>query len=329
MSPNPVISIIIPVYNVAEYITECLQSVMRQTYSGEIECILVDDCGSDDSIAITEQLIADYKGSISFRILHHEHNRGLSAARNSGTEAATGDYIYYLDSDDYISNDCIEILSKPLIDGKYDVIIGNYQTTENPAKSFDLFDITGAITDNHTIFQQYAERHLPVMAWNKLCSREFLTTNNISFLEGQLHEDELWTYKIFHQANSIFVENKITYTYLIRSSSITGMGDKNRIKKANAYWLTLTYMMENSHMNTDAYIKVLKYYTKMYLGFACETRRNFLTEYLHVRKNLPISRTWGSKSPLNRQTHFCLPPLLGYYFLFTWSLLSTYSKNSI
>ena len=82
MIKPPKISIIIPIYNVEEYIEECLQSVMRQTYKGEIECILVDDCGKDNSIAIAEQLIADYTGSIAFRILHHEHNRGLSAARN-------------------------------------------------------------------------------------------------------------------------------------------------------------------------------------------------------------------------------------------------------
>lgn len=97
MIKQPKISIIIPVYNVAEYITECLQSVIRQTYQGEIECIIVEDCGTDNSIAVAERLIAEYRGSIEFRILHHERNRGLSAARNTGTDAATGDYIYYLD----------------------------------------------------------------------------------------------------------------------------------------------------------------------------------------------------------------------------------------
>ena len=125
MKKLPKISIIIPIYNVAEYITECLQSVMRQTYKGEIECILVDDCGKDKSISVAEQLISDYKGQIEFRILHHEHNRGLSAARNTGTDAATGDYIYYLDSDDYISDDCIEVLTQPLEVCEYDMVLGD------------------------------------------------------------------------------------------------------------------------------------------------------------------------------------------------------------
>ena len=104
------VSIIIPVYNVAPYIADCLRSVMRQTYTGTMECLIVDDCGTDDCIAIAERMIADYKGPIRFRILRHKQNRGMSAARNTGTEAAIGEYLYYLDSDDEITEDCIERL---------------------------------------------------------------------------------------------------------------------------------------------------------------------------------------------------------------------------
>ena len=131
MIKSPKISIIIPIYNVEEYITECLQSVMRQTYKGEIECILVDDCGTDNSIAVAERHIADYKGPIEFRVLHHVRNRGLSAARNTGTDAATGDYIYYLDSDDYISDDCLEVLAEPLKKREYEMILGDLEMFGN------------------------------------------------------------------------------------------------------------------------------------------------------------------------------------------------------
>lgn len=121
------VSIIIPVYNVAPYIEACLKSVMRQTYGGQMECIIVDDCGTDDSIAIAERMTAAYQGPIQFRMLHHDRNRGLSAARNMGTNAATGDYIYYLDSDDEITTDCIERLMKPIMaDGSIEVVQGNY-----------------------------------------------------------------------------------------------------------------------------------------------------------------------------------------------------------
>lgn len=89
------VSIIIPVYNVAPYIEDCLRSVMRQTYAGPMECLIVDDCGTDESIHIAERLITEYNGPIHFDILHHNHNRGLSAARNTGIENAVGGGISY------------------------------------------------------------------------------------------------------------------------------------------------------------------------------------------------------------------------------------------
>lgn len=81
------VSIIIPVNNVSDYVEECLQSVAAQTYTA-IECIIVDDCGTDDSMQKVESFITNYQGPITFKILHHEHNRGLSAARNTGIDAA-------------------------------------------------------------------------------------------------------------------------------------------------------------------------------------------------------------------------------------------------
>ena len=104
------VSIIIPTYNVASYIIECLESVASQTYRGSLECIVVDDCGTDDSIALADNFIQHYSGKIDFRILHREKNGGLSAARNTGLNEAKGEFVYFLDSDDYITPDCIESL---------------------------------------------------------------------------------------------------------------------------------------------------------------------------------------------------------------------------
>ena len=106
----PSISIIIPIYNVEKYITRCLFSVINQSYKGDIECILVDDCGIDNSAVISKRLIEDYQGSIHFIILHHKYNRGLSAARNTGTLAASGEYLYYLDSDDELPKNAIDLM---------------------------------------------------------------------------------------------------------------------------------------------------------------------------------------------------------------------------
>ena len=102
------VSIIIPVYNVEPYIEECLLSVSSQTMTEGVECIIVDDCGKDNSMSIAERFIEEYIGKISFSIIHHGSNRGLSAARNTGIKAAKGEYVYFLDSDDTITADCIQ-----------------------------------------------------------------------------------------------------------------------------------------------------------------------------------------------------------------------------
>ena len=108
------ISIVIPVYNVAPYIGDCIRSVMHQTWQGPLECIFVDDCGTDNSMEIVRSIIEENQGNIEFKIIRHKENRGLSAARNTGIAAATGDYVYFLDSDDEITPDCIEALAAPI-----------------------------------------------------------------------------------------------------------------------------------------------------------------------------------------------------------------------
>ncbi len=126
MQKPPLISIVIPVYNVEPYIADCLKSVMRQTYQGPMECIVVNDACTDKSMTIAKELIAGYEGPIVFKVLRHEKNRGLSAARNMGTVAATGDYLFYVDSDDYLSDDCLEVLARPLHEKPYDMVVGNF-----------------------------------------------------------------------------------------------------------------------------------------------------------------------------------------------------------
>ena len=101
------VSIIIPLYNVAPYVEKCLLSVFKQTFSN-IEVILIDDCGSDDTMKIVNRLLNVNKNELDIHVIQHNRNKGLSAARNTGIKVATGDYLFFLDSDDMLSEDCIE-----------------------------------------------------------------------------------------------------------------------------------------------------------------------------------------------------------------------------
>ena len=213
----PRVSIIVPVYNVSQYIERCWTSVINQSYKS-IEIIFVDDCGTDDSISTLRQLMSGTEG-IDCRIVHHEHNRGLSAARNTGLIEATGDYVYFLDSDDDITLDCIESLVAPLAVKGFDFVIGDYSVIGDGGYSpLTLND--GTVETNEDVLKTYATGEWYVMAWNKLCRREFLLENDLFFKEGLIHEDVLWTFKVACKANNMYVVKRPLYNYYVRSSSI-------------------------------------------------------------------------------------------------------------
>lgn len=226
------VSIIIPIYNVEPYIVDCIQSVMRQTHQGPMECILVDDCGTDNSVEIAQKMMEEYDGPFEFRILHHEHNRGLSAARNTGMDAAKGDYLYFLDSDDWISDDCIEKLTEPLLREKYDVIVGDYESVGSNPCLLELSLSEGSYYEQG-INATFCNQGVYVMAVNKLYSKEFLAKNQLRFEEGKIHEDEILAFELSCIEKSFYVVKSVTYYYRIRENSIiTG---RDSMKKLVGY----------------------------------------------------------------------------------------------
>lgn len=231
------VSIIIPVYNVSAYIERCIKSVMNQTYT-DIECIIVDDATPDDSVAICEQMIAAYDGSVRFSILHHQKNRGLSAARNTGTNAAKGDYLYYLDSDDEITPDCIEVLLQPIIeDGSITLVQGNHiERNERSEFKYNKGTFSITITNHNDILKHYFKyHHIITTGWNKLIKRSFIETYQLYFKEGILHEDRLWMFYVQKHLEKAFICKDVTYIYNIRPDSITTKGKRNDVGNSYLY----------------------------------------------------------------------------------------------
>ena len=120
------ISVIIPIYNVEKFVERCILSIINQTYTKEVECIIVNDCTPDSSMKIVERLVADYKGQIRFKLLNHERNKGIAAVRNTGLNAASGDYIIYIDSDDYCEQDMLEKMYTKAVEEDADVIVAEF-----------------------------------------------------------------------------------------------------------------------------------------------------------------------------------------------------------
>lgn len=205
------ISILIPVYNVEQYIGRCIQSVMEQTYTGKMECILVDDCGTDDSIAIAEQLIADYKGSISFTILHHAHNRGLAAARNTAVDAAKGEFIIHVDSDDWIEPNMVEELVMKQIETYADIVSCN-AIAHYPDREEQLTEPDYASKDE--MMRSILLLTLDHVIWRRLIRASLYRDNHISAVEGvNIGEDHYTLPRLLFYSDSFAKCDQALYHY--------------------------------------------------------------------------------------------------------------------
>lgn len=242
---TPTISIVIPVYNVEAYVERCLQSVMRQTFPAT-ECIIVDDASPDDSISRCKGLIDGYSGPTRFTILHHSHNRGISAARNTGTDAATSDYIYYIDSDDEMTTDCLEKLVKPLIhDDTIEMVMGAYRVDYTLksvmgrrlgfSRTRFLKNMPSELRTNEEIQKWYYHGIEPVISWNKLLRLSFVKENRLYFKEGIVYEDSLWTFHLMRCLSHAAFVHDVTYLYHRNQFSIRASTPLQEVKRLFGY----------------------------------------------------------------------------------------------
>lgn len=319
------ITIVIPVYNVEAYIEDCLRSVVAQTYKGEIECIIVDDCTPDGSSDIIERFIKEYTGNIQFKLLHHEKNRGLSAARNTGIDAATGEYIYFLDSDDEITPDCIELLAEPLKKKKYDFVIGDYKTVGSDIEFPPLLLDEGEITTNKEIRSYYFKDKWYMMAWNKLCNLDFIKNNSLYFKEGLINEDNLWSFQLACLAQTMYIAKEQVYLYKVRANSI--MGGIDQLKRADAF-STICYeahkwAKQNSFINEREVLEKILFYREIVLGIIFSQKSNSEKKrmYLECYKRIRITpcKAYRDKAikgrSLIKELYNYLPGLLGFCYI--------------
>ena len=242
------ISVIIPVYNVEKYIRRCLLSVKDQKCEDfNIECLIVDDCSPDGSMTIVRDLIEknDDK-SITFTIISHEKNKGLSEARNSGIKASTGDYLYFIDSDDDILENTFARYYSYLHEYPFvDVIMGNSLEMECNLLTNSSVTNVSLISDKQTIIYNLLCRKIDRHAWNKLIRRSFIVDNNLFFDTGLLYEDVTWTYRLFTTVSSVLIVPELTYMYEYNPSSIVHTHAKRSSKILWSFVFISDYIFNN------------------------------------------------------------------------------------
>ena len=210
------ISVIVPVYNVAQYLEKSIASIQKQTYQN-LEIILVDDGSTDESGRLCDS-IAEQDDRV---LVLHKNNEGLSQARNDGMKQAHGDYLIFIDSDDYIHPDMIQSLYEQLIQEEADVsscgVMNVYANDESPqsANQDDYF-----VCDSQTFLTEYLiGEKIPGTICNKLIKREIATA--LSFPKGLIYEDAYYHFDLIKLAKKYVVNTKPYYYYFHRGDSIT------------------------------------------------------------------------------------------------------------
>lgn len=251
---NSLVTIIIPIYNVERYLTKCIDSVISQTYTN-LEILLVDD-GSTDNCPI----ICDEYEKLDSRIkVFHKKNGGLSDARNYGLDNMSGDFVYFLDSDDYISADAIECLVASQEMNNSDIVIGNSVIIDENNNQTEW-----SCTFNDEVFlaKELLERKIIPAKYVIACNKLYRITvfNNVRFPKSLIHEDEYILSDVVKNSKNVSTVSKITYFYFQRSNGIMKSKSIKRGDFLCALSHRLDYYLENNSDESLIYSIVIKAY---------------------------------------------------------------------
>ena len=228
------LSIIVPAYNVVAFLKKCVDSLLAQDLSPEdYEIVLVDDGSTDGSGALCDTLAAEH-GNI--RVIH-QRNRGLSGARNAGIPTASGDYILFVDSDDYLCPNVLGTLVGLMESKDLDILRFNYRNVNMDGEVFEpnkyvkpFVDYSDVVCDGETFLNE--RLGFACYAWQFLVKASLLQQPENGFKEGIYFEDVEWTPRILLQARQVASTDTVVYNYLFRTGSIARNKDKEKKRKA-------------------------------------------------------------------------------------------------
>jgi glycosyltransferase involved in cell wall biosynthesis len=216
LASRSLVSVVVPVYNVQDYLDACLESIRQQTYPN-LEIIVVEDGSTDGSLQALESHLSDAR----VRLIRHERNSGLSAARNTGIEAARGDYILFVDSDDLLEPDLVQACIECALANNADLVLFDFSSFQDGEKApLVPLDDTAPPTllprRDTTYFQ------LPQFAWLKFVSSKLIHQHGLRFPVGYYYEDAPFHWELGLHAERVFHLNRRYYRYRQRGTSITG-----------------------------------------------------------------------------------------------------------
>jgi len=286
---SPEISVIIPIYNVASYIEVCLASLVTQSYT-DFELVLVDDCSSDDSISLARSVLFEYP-NVTFQLIAHVKNRGLSAARNTGIKAAKGKYLVFVDSDDWVPQNALEILYSEIAAYPESIVCGNTtQFTDGAYSPYWSSNEKLILDRNDAIMRMLKYDGVIDTAWAKIYRKQLFIDNDIEFPEGLYFEDTPTNIQLFNKASSIIVlpENVYFYRRNRPGSILQERSAKSAMDRLWVFGFIYDYLVTKTVVSEDF---ALNYYT---MRLAIEYRSIYTVYNLSVQQQYELSRNLTS-----------------------------------
>lgn len=300
------VSVVVPVYNVEKYLDKCLTSLVNQTLK-DIEIIVVNDGTKDNSQNIIDKYVKKYKNIKSYI----KENGGLSSARNFGINKCTGEYIAFLDSDDYVSRDTYELLYNKAVSGNFDITVCNlYYTYDNYTKK-----ATSNLTKDLNTKEEIKKSMINIYpaAWNKLYKKE-LFDNNIFFKEGVWYEDVEFLYRLYPYINSIGVINDHLIYYVQRDGAITKTFD-DRVFHYIENWNGILKFYKEKKLYQE-YKNELEYcYVRYLYATFINVASNFTNKKLYNKAVLDAQKNIKENFPNYKKNKYFYKYLKGIYLL--------------
>lgn len=324
-SKHPLISIIIPIYNVEKYLRRCLDSVVKQAYRN-IEIVLVDDGSPDGCPGICDEFAsADER----IKVIHKE-NEGLAEARNVGVSAATGEYISFVDSDDFVSLKYVEILYKGITKFDAAISLATFQRFEKMEDVVpqEVGDADFQLLTKNQVFENYTSLNtcasMPfISACNKLYKRELF--DDVQYPKGKLFEDSFTSYKLLDKADKIAFVPDALYYYFINPKSIMGTSFKEKhLEVIEAYRGGCNYFLNKGESEISYMMIVPLLMREAYCWWGCRyilknkiLAKSVLSQYRLESRKLKFVRTLDVKWKAAFKIIACVPWLYALYRKFS------------
>lgn len=267
-------SIILPVYNVEKYLDKCISSILDQTFD-DFQLICVEDCSTDNSLEILESYA---KQDSRIKLIRHDKNKGLGAARNTALEYASGKYLACIDSDDWLEKNFLQEVFNAFENNNIDSVwvkYWRYNEKDDFATIATVYPLLFHSLEGIIELNPKNICDFPAYAWNKVYKMDTIRNNDFRWIENKIFEDVYFFFDYFMASNKIYLLDKMLYYYRVRDDSITSNFNKSKVRNMYEILFALYKLITLKDYN-DLYKDSIKNYAK---NFSTQFKRTPLEKF--------------------------------------------------